>query len=97
MVASEFSWEITFVLFVTYVIIDFVYAAYILYVNRLQAVRAATCSSILYVLLAYGVLNYTHNHWYLIPIGIGAWLGSWLLVMKEKLKLEKAKRLSDEN
>ena len=89
---EEFSWEIAFVLFVTYVIIDFVYAAYILYVNRLQAVRAATCSSIIYVLLAYGVINYSKNHLYLIPIGAGAWLGSWLLVMTEKIKLEEKKQ-----
>lgn len=89
---EEFSWKIAFVLFATYVIIDFVYAAYILYVNRLQAVKAATCSSILYVLLAYGVINYSKNHLYLIPIGVGAWLGSWLLVMKEKLSLQKKQR-----
>ena len=90
MVASEFSWEIAIVLFVMYVIIDFVYAAYILAVNRLQPYNAATYSSILYVMLAYGVINYSHNHWYLIPIGMGAWVGSFVLVISEKIKsLEK--------
>jgi hypothetical protein len=81
-----FSFTTAIILFLTYTVIDMLYAAYILYVNRLQACKAATCSMIIYCLLAYGVVSYSTNIWYIIPLAMGAWLGSFITVMYEKRK-----------
>ena len=87
-----FNYTTAIILFLTYTIIDMLYAAYILYVSRLQAVKAATCSMIIYCLLAYGVVSYSTNIWYIIPLAMGAWLGSFLTVIYEKRK-QKSKGL----
>lgn len=72
------------ILFITYTIIDMLYAAYIIYVNQAKAVKAATCSMIIYSLLAFGVISYSKNTLYLIPLATGAWLGTYLTVKFKK-------------
>lgn len=89
MVVSEFldfSFVKAIVIFFVYVIVDLLYAYYILCVGRQQAFRAATASSILYSLLAYGVISYSENKYYLIPLGMGAWVGTFILVTWDKRK-----------
>ena len=87
-----FNYTTAIILFLTYTIIDMLYAAYILYVSRLQAVKAATCSMIIYCLLAYGVVSYSTNIWYIIPLAIGACLVSFLTVRYDK-RNQKSKEL----
>jgi hypothetical protein len=76
----EFSFTTATILFLTYVIIDMLYAYYVVCVTKKLAVRAASCSMVIYSLLAFGVVSYSQNIWYLIPLASGAWLGTFLTV-----------------
>lgn len=77
---DEFSPATAVILFVTYVVVDILYALYIVCVERRQAVRAAAISAILYSLLAFGVVTYSKNAIYLLPIAAGAFVGTFLTV-----------------
>ena len=73
------------VIFVTYVAVDVLYAAYIICVERRQPLRAAAISAVLYSLLAYGVITYSKNPIYLIPLASGAFVGTYLTVWWSRL------------
>lgn len=77
---NDFSPATAAVLFVTYVVVDVLYALYIVCVERRQALRAAALSAILYSLLAFGVVTYSKNTLYLVPIAAGAFLGTFITV-----------------
>lgn len=77
---EEFNWFTAATVFVVYVLFDILYALYVLCVSRQQAVAASLISSALYSLGAYGVMSYLHNAWYLIPLALGAFVGTYLAV-----------------
>lgn len=77
---TDFSNVTAAIIFVTYVIVDILYAAYIICVERRQALRAAAISAVLYSLLAYGVITYSKNPLYLVPLAAGAFVGTFLTV-----------------
>lgn len=76
----DFSWLTATAVFVTYVVIDVLYAMYVLSVGRHQPLRAAAISSLLYTLLAWGVLTYSANAIYLVPLALGAFVGTYVTV-----------------
>ena len=76
--------------FFAYVAIDALYALYTLAVTNYRPARAATISSVMYLLLATGFLAFTHNAWYLMPAAAGGWIGTFLTVRLEKHKSERA-------
>jgi uncharacterized protein YebE (UPF0316 family) len=77
---NDFSWTTAALVFVVYVFFDILYALYVLCVSRKQALSASLISSVLYSLGAYGVMNYLHNPWYIIPLAGGAFLGTYVAV-----------------
>jgi len=77
---NEFSWLTALTVFVVYVFFDILYALYVICVSKRQAVAASAISSVLYSLGAYGVMNYLHNTWYLIPLALGAFIGTYVAV-----------------
>jgi presenilin-like A22 family membrane protease len=77
---DEFNYITACTVFLVYVIIDCLYAAYVISVSRGQALLAATCTSIIYSLLAFGVLSYSKNVWYIVPLASGAFLGTFITV-----------------
>jgi tryptophan-rich sensory protein len=76
----DFSPATAALLFVTYVVVDVLYALYIVCVEERQAAKAAAISSLLYSLLAFGVVTYSKNPVYLVPIAAGAFVGTYLTV-----------------
>lgn len=74
--------------FVAYFIYDVLYAYFTLSVASLKAGRAATFSSMLYIIGTIGVLSYVENFLYTIPIIIGGWFGTYVAVRREKIKKE---------
>lgn len=76
----DFSWWTALTVFVVYVFFDILYALYVLCVSQKRAMAASLVSSVLYSLGAYGVMNYTHNPLYLIPLGCGAFVGTYIAV-----------------
>ena len=77
---AEFDWLTAATVFVVYVLFDILYALYVLCVSRRQPLAAAGISSALYSLGAYGVMTYLHNPWYVIPLALGAFLGTYVAV-----------------
>lgn len=77
---NDFSYTTAASIFVTYVVIDMLYAWYIICVNKRRAFTASVLTSIIYSLLAYGVVSYSKNIMYLIPLASGAFLGTFLTV-----------------
>ena len=83
---SDFDWRIALVVFVAYIIVDALYAYYTIRVTERRAKLAATSSMFIYILGAIGVLNYVENYLYIIPLALGAWLGSYLVVRHESYR-----------
>lgn len=77
---QDFSYTTGTMIFVTYIVIDMLYAWYILCVGRRKAFTASALSSVIYSLLAFGVVSYSQNIMYLIPLASGAFLGTYLTV-----------------
>lgn len=79
---AEVTWDnnTAWLVFFTYIWVDILYAYYIICVERRRAFRAACVSSFLYSLLAFGVVSYSKNIWYLAPLATGAWLGTFITV-----------------
>ena len=78
--ANDFSLVTAALVFATYVVVDVLYAAYIIAVGDRRAVRAAALSAIIYGLLAYGVVTFSKNILYLVPLAAGAFLGTYITV-----------------
>lgn len=86
MEVNDFSWLTAALIFFTYVAIDMLYAFYIMCVEERRAVAAAATTSLIYSLLAYGVVSYSQNILYLIPLASGAFFGTLLMVTIKKRK-----------
>jgi hypothetical protein len=77
---DNFSWMVALGIFSVYFFIDILYANYTLMVVERRAKAAASVSAVMYFLLALGVLTYISNALYLIPLFLGAWLGTYVAV-----------------
>ncbi len=69
---------------VAYFVVDAMYAHYTLSVAELKAIPAANTGSLMHFLLALGVLSYVQNYLYIIPIAIGSWFGTHMIVSRKK-------------
>ncbi len=67
---------------VMYAITDALYAYYTLAVAEHRPLAAANTSALIHFLIALGVLTYVDNFLYIIPIAIGSWIGTYLLIKK---------------
>lgn len=83
---QTFSWMVAVFIFVAYLLLDTMYVKYTLAVVDKKPVVAANFGSLMYILMAFGVFNYTHNFLYVIPIGLGSWLGTYIIVRHERNK-----------
>lgn len=73
-------------IFLAYVVIDVLYVYYTLYVTRLRPISAANMSILIYLIAAFGVINYVGNYLYIIPMAMGSWVGTFATVYREKKK-----------
>jgi uncharacterized membrane protein YfcA len=65
--------------------LDIVYTYYLRCVQENKAIGASSWSVACYILGSIAVINYTTNHWLLIPAMAGAFAGTWV-GMKIKLR-----------
>ncbi len=77
---STFDWTIAAATFVAYLAVDALYAIYTIEVVRMRPARAATTGALIYVLSAFGIVNLVHNALYIIPLALGGWLGTFIVV-----------------
>ena len=80
------------ILFTVYFIFDVLYAKFIISVQKLQATLSATISGAMYVISAIGIIKYTDNPWYLLPVALGASFGTFCFIRREKNKKNRPKQ-----
>ena len=80
---QDFDLGIAAIVFFAYIFTDGIYAFYSMSVNRQRPFAAATSSSLIHLLLAFGVLSYVQNILYIIPIALGSWVGTYLVVRRD--------------
>ncbi|MDP2837863.1 MAG: hypothetical protein Q8O53_01115 [Candidatus Moranbacteria bacterium] len=83
---ASFDPVLALAIFAAYVIIDALYAYYTLSVTQYHALSAATSGLIIHLLLAFGVINYIGNYLYVFPLALGSWVGTYIMVRREKRK-----------
>ncbi len=74
------------IIFLAYVLIDGMYAYYTIAVTKRKPVVSATVGSLMHFLIAFGVLNYVQNYLYLIPLALGSWVGTYIVVKSDLKK-----------
>ncbi len=84
--SEDFDLMTAAAVFLTYVVIDVLYAWYIIAVGKSKALVAASLSSVIYSLLAFGILAYAKNIVYLAPLAAGAFVGTFIVVTFHKAK-----------
>jgi len=77
---QSFDFKIAGSIFVAYLLIDAMYAYYTITVTKKKPVASASIGAIMHFLIAFGVLNYVQNYLYVIPLAIGSWFGTYLVV-----------------
>jgi hypothetical protein len=86
---NSFSLGIALLIFVAYIIVDAMYAYYTLQVTKRKPFSAATVGALMHFILALGVLSYVQNYLYIIPLALGSWVGTFLVVNREQKKWQK--------
>jgi len=69
-------------IFIIYIILDGMYAYYTLAVSEKRPLQAATSGAVMHFLLALGVLSYVQNYLYVIPLALGSWIGTYIVVKR---------------
>lgn len=82
---SRFDMTLGTIIFFAYLVIDALYVYYTYSVVKKRPFSAATTGFVMHLLLAIGVINYVENYLYVIPLALGSWCGTYLVVAREKL------------
>ena len=75
---------IFFAVFVATAITDALWALYMIYVTKKSPILAASYGSLIHILTAFTVISYTKNYLYLIPLVLGSFIGTYLVVKYKK-------------
>ncbi len=81
---QNFSFQIAILIFIAYIVVDAMYAYYTLQVTKRKPYSAATIGALMHFLLAVGVLSYVENYLYLLPLALGSWVGTFIIVKREQ-------------
>jgi len=81
---TEFDFRTAALVFFAYFVIDVMYALYVIAVGKKRAFSAAVMTSAICVINALGVMTYSRNSMYILPLAAGAFLGTYAAV---KLKV----------
>ena len=82
---KTFNPIIALTILAVYIVTDALYAKYTLDVANYNEYKAATVGSIIHFCIAFGVINYTDNWLYIFPLATGSWIGTFLMVRRERL------------
>ena len=80
---NHFNFSIAIIIFFVYICIDGMWAYYTISVGERKPVTAATVGAIMYFFMAFGIINYVQNYLYLIPLALGSWIGTYLVVRRD--------------
>jgi hypothetical protein len=77
---DDFSWGIAAILLLGFIAYDFIYAIYYIFVSKKKAFMAANSACALYLIGSFSTIAYLGNLYYLIPILIGSYIGTYVAV-----------------
>lgn len=69
-------------------IVDAIWAKYTIATARLQPLTSAVMGALIYVINAILVISYVSNPWNIIPVALGAFVGTYFVVNKHKKESE---------
>lgn len=81
---SNFNPFIALGLFILYSFVEALDSSVTLSITQHKSVKAANTTFLLYIILGIEVLAFVSNYLYAFPIALGAWLGTYLLIEREK-------------
>jgi hypothetical protein len=84
--AKELNIYTAVLIFFGYALVDGLYAYYTFKVVERDEYRAAFSGAFMHFILAFGVLSYVQNYLYVVPLALGSFLGTFILVRREKNK-----------
>ena len=70
--------------FVAVFVVDIFYTYYLKAINENAALKAGFWGAVVWLIGSFAVIEYTANHWLLIPACIGAFLGTYLGIKLRK-------------
>jgi cadmium resistance protein CadD (predicted permease) len=76
-----------------YFALDSLYSQYVISIGRLKPLSTSNYSALLILLTGLATSEYVQNLWYLIPMCLGAWVGSFTSVDRERKKRNKRAQL----
>ena len=91
---NNFDINIALLIFITYFILDMFYAYYILCIESRQNLMSSFMAGMITSLSAFGVVSFSQNMTYVIPLFLGAFAGTFV-TMKTKEILQSRKRNVD--
>ncbi len=83
---EKFDIKIALMIFSAYFAIDAMYALYTFSVVKKKPLTSSSIGALMHFLLAFGVINYVQNYLYIIPLAMGSWVGTFIIVSREKRK-----------
>ena len=87
----HFNWLLALGLFFASSLLDGLFALYTIALVDTLAFRAASLSLIMYILEAFGIVSYVGNKIYLVPLALGAFTGTYIVIKREAWKKQKKK------
>jgi len=81
---SNFNILLAVGLFVLYCVVEALDSSLTFSITQHKSLRSANTTLVLYVILGIEVLAFVSNYLYTIPIALGAWLGTYMLIEREK-------------
>ncbi len=83
---DDFNWAIALSVFAAYCSIDWLFTLYTISIVERKKLRAANFGVGIYILGAFGVINYVGDWRYVIPMCAGGWVGTYVSVWREAVK-----------
>jgi general stress protein CsbA len=89
---SNFHIGIAVLILLGFGLLDFLSSWFIIALNRLQIATTTILTFLLQMGAGVGVIEYTHNFYYLLFAAVGASLGNVILVLREKRRQKQDKK-----
>lgn len=97
MPTNNFDINIAILIFVTYFILDMFYAYYILCIESRQNLMSSFMAGMITSLSAFGVVSFSKNMMYVIPLFLGAFAGTFVTMKAKEILQSRKRRVDNEN
>ena len=81
----QFDYNVAFLIFITYFILDMFYAYYILCIENKQNFMSSLMAGLVTSLAAFGVVSFSKNMLYIIPLFLGAFAGTYFTMKLKEI------------